>query len=105
MQVNGEGNRVEGNFIGTDPGGTGPVANGRSGVRVFGPENVIGGDTLAARNVISGNAAEGIFVGNSAQQTAIRGNCVGVGATGAAVPNGGDGVGIRAAPSRRPSAA
>ena len=51
------GNRIEGNFIGTDPTGTLDRGNGGAGVSIYnGPtENVVGGTTPAARNLISGN--------------------------------------------------
>ena len=60
-------NRIEGNFIGTDPTGTLNRGNADFGVVLFnGPsETVVGGDALAARNVVSGNFNEGIFVNGS----------------------------------------
>ncbi len=49
------GNKVEGNFIGTDVNGTAALSNGSNGVQVYGFNNTIGGTTIAARNIISGN--------------------------------------------------
>ena len=56
--------------------------------------NLIGGATAAARNIISGNAGDGVFVsGASAQGNVISGNYVGVDATGTrALGNGRSGV-------------
>jgi CSLREA domain-containing protein len=85
------GNRIEGNFIGTDPTGTIDTGN-TDGVNVFdGPsENVIGGTTSAARNVISGNACNAVFV-NKANNNRIQGNYVGTDKTGTKGLTNGDG--------------
>jgi hypothetical protein len=83
---------IEGNFIGTNAAGTasGP-GNLQGGVSVCGKNNVVGGTTPAARNVISGNSNAGIAVnGNSfeSQQHRIEGNLIGTNAAGtSAVPN------------------
>jgi hypothetical protein len=91
------GNRIEGNFIGTDPTGTLDRGNTDDGVNIFdGPsENVIGGTTPAARNVISGNACNAVFVSN-ATGNRIQGNYVGTDKNGTkGLPNG-DGFGCAA---------
>jgi hypothetical protein len=77
------GNRIEGNFIGTDPSGTIDRGNSDDGVNIFGgaSENVVGGSTPAARNVISGNVFEAIFV-NEANGNRIEGNFIGTDKTG-----------------------
>lgn len=81
-------NVVAGNFIGTDPSGTIARPNGR-GILVSGlagTNNLIGGSTVADRNIISGNT--GIGIDAESLGTIIRGNFVGVDATGAAArPN------------------
>jgi CSLREA domain-containing protein len=71
------GNRIEGNFIGTDPSGTVDRGN-KVGLNIVnGPsENVLGGTTPAARNVISGNDDTGIFLSGS-DRNRIEGNYVG----------------------------
>jgi CSLREA domain-containing protein len=72
-------NRIEGNFIGTDPSGTlGDRGNSEDGVLILsGPsENVVGGVTPAARNVISANGNYGIFLGQT-NANLIEGNYVG----------------------------
>ena len=53
------GNKVEGNFIGTDPSGKEDRGNGGNGVFIDGAtNNVIGGPLGGARNVISGNGGD-----------------------------------------------
>jgi CSLREA domain-containing protein len=84
------GNRIEGNFIGTDPTGTIDKGNSDDGVNIFGGAsgNVVGGTTPAARNVISGNACNAVFV-KGANDNLIQGNYVGTDKTGTkALPNG-----------------
>ena len=86
-------NVIAGNFIGTDATGKTPLGN-NSGVRIgTGANNLIGGTTAAARNIISGNgqgqqrgniSIENSF-GSSAPAptgTLIRGNYVGTNAAG-----------------------
>ena len=84
------GNRIEGNFIGTDPTGTIDRGNTDDGVNVFdgASENVVGGTTPAARNLISGNAVNAVFVSN-ATGNLIQGNYIGTDKTGTkSLPNG-----------------
>lgn len=86
-------NRIVGNYIGTDDTGTKKLANGAQGIYLDrAPLNTIGGATAGERNVISGNASDGIHVSNS-PNTAVLGNYVGVDVTGkVALGNGGAGV-------------
>jgi hypothetical protein len=62
VSINGDVNRVEGNFIGTDPTGRGVgPGNAEAGVSIFGGErNTVGGNTPAARNLISANGGAGV---------------------------------------------
>ncbi|MEO8679774.1 MAG: Ig-like domain-containing protein [Vicinamibacterales bacterium] len=95
------GNLIEGNFIGTNITGTLASAN-TGGVVSQSPSNVIGGTTLAARNLISGNGvgsgirvsartAAGVVV-NSGSGTAVQNNLLGTNAAGtAAIGNFGSG--------------
>ena len=71
-------NRIEGNFIGTNAAGTLDRGNATDAVAIFdGPsETVVGGTTLAARNVLSGNGDTGVFTINS-NANRIQGNYVG----------------------------
>jgi hypothetical protein len=77
--IRGSGNRIEGNFIGTSRfGRSAPTGNG---VDLDGGElNTIGGITPAARNIISGNAGDGVnMFGTSLgpKRTLIMGNYIG----------------------------
>jgi hypothetical protein len=100
----GSGNVVEGNYIGTDITGEVALANGgnngataqdsagvilSAGSTVNTSMDTIGGTTSAARNVISGNAFNGIQIaGNATTQTGItennliEGNFIGLDAAG-----------------------
>ena len=86
------GNRVEGNFIGTDPTGTLDRGNTDDGVNVFdgASENVVGGTTPAARNLISGNGCNAVFV-KGANNNRIQGNYIGTDRTGTKGLTNGDG--------------
>ena len=54
------------------------MGNKWAAIYVSGPDNVIGGTTTAARNVISGNdGAMGIYVSSFASGTVIQGNYIG----------------------------
>lgn len=92
------GNIVRSNYIGVDYTGAAPLANGIGGCRVQGgaSNNTIGGGTLAARNVLSGNGEDGIYVTDAGtDSTVIQGNYFGTNAAGtAAIPNGDRGVQI-----------
>ena len=72
------GNRIEGNFIGTDPTGTVDRGNIYSAVNIFGgaSKTVIGGSTPDKRNVLSGNDAAGTFL-THANGSVIQGNYIG----------------------------
>jgi hypothetical protein len=89
------GNTISGNYIGTDATGAIASANA-SGVQVQSANNVIGGTTAAARNVISGNSSSGIVIaGAGVTGNLVEGNFIGTNAAGtAALGNGGAGVNI-----------
>jgi CSLREA domain-containing protein len=77
------GNRVEGNFIGTDPSGTLDLGNGLQGLFVGGDDffgspskTLIGGPTPGKRNIISANHGSGVKIVHS-NLSSIRGNYVG----------------------------
>ncbi|MCA9063465.1 MAG: hypothetical protein KDA96_10410, partial [Planctomycetaceae bacterium] len=75
------GNTLQGNLIGTDVTGTAAIGNA-TGVYLSSAWGVtIGGDTAAARNVISGNTTNGIVV-NASHWVTIQGNYIGVDITG-----------------------
>lgn len=100
--VGGSENHVEGNLIGTDITGTSAIPNDGCGVELIGDasltfSNLIGGNTPAHRNVISGNGGNGInLMGNAndenTQFNTIQGNFIGLDISGNALPNTGAGV-------------
>lgn len=93
--ANVSGNIVQGNICGTDPTGTSAMANGFSGLSLFDGANgnTIGGNTAAARNLLSGNGTVGLALGSDANNNVVQGNFIGTDASGnAAVANGFAGV-------------
>ena len=90
------GHTLEGNFIGTNPAGTAALPNLQQGIFVNSPNNVIGGTTAAARNVISGNQAQGLFLVSGANGNVVAGNYIGTNVDGtAALGNAGAGIAIQ----------
>jgi hypothetical protein len=88
--IGGSGNRVQGNLIGTDVTGTRALGNGTFGVTIeSGLDNLIGGATPGARNVISAN---GTGVAVLVNQTSVQGNLIGTDVTGSAALGNGIGV-------------
>ncbi|HZI86786.1 MAG TPA: Calx-beta domain-containing protein, partial [Pyrinomonadaceae bacterium] len=91
---------VKGNYIGTDVTGTVDVGNLQRGVFIEGKDNVvIGGQTPAARNVISGNNGDGVTitadsVGIGADGCEVEGNFIGTSANGMQALGNGTGVQI-----------
>jgi CSLREA domain-containing protein len=99
----GAGHVIQGNFIGTDVTGTQDRGNLLNGVLVNGsPNNLIGGATVAQRNIISGNGSvaapdrNGVFlVGAGATTNTVRGNYIGVDVSGSfALGNARSGVAV-----------
>jgi len=87
------GNLVQGNFIGTNVNGTADLGNSGIGVFFIGdaPNNIIGGTAAGARNVISGNGQDGVFIGKpvpSESANIVQGNFIGADVTGAAASGG-----------------
>jgi len=110
LKTNGN-NTVQGNFIGTNPSGTSALGNDFGGMYIHDSSNnnLIGGTTAAARNIISGNGFannyEGIRIYNASGNT-IQGNYIGTNAAGtAAIPNAGRGIiiGFGGTPSAAPN--
>jgi WD40-like Beta Propeller Repeat/Right handed beta helix region len=91
--------KIVGNYIGVAASGSVPDANA-TGIAVGARSTTIGGPSVADRNVISGNAGEGISVVNANQSfdpnmggEAIEGNLIGTAADGtSALGNGSNGV-------------
>ena len=103
--LNSESSSVHGNYIGTDRGGSGSLANNRNGVLVEGSSSItVGGRIIPATeiaqlgNLISGNAMDGVALINSSDIT-IQHNKIGTNdfsesdpAAAYAIANGSDGV-------------
>jgi CSLREA domain-containing protein len=92
------GNQVQGNYIGTKANGAQDLGNSVDGVRIQGaPNNIIGGTTAEARNVISGNDQAGVVIVNSgATGNQVQGNYIGTDKKGTAdLGNTNDGVQTR----------
>lgn len=85
---------VEGNYIGTDPGGMTALGNG-DGVRINNANNVtIGGSNVSKRNLITANTDAGIDApGSTIAGLIIRNNQIGGNRSGGtAIGNGGSGI-------------
>jgi titin len=87
--INGNGNQVLGNFVGTNPTGNAAVAN-RGGIGVEGNSNTIGGTVSGAGNIIAGNFDSGIYLDGNGNQ--VLGNFVGTNAAGNAALANHDGI-------------
>jgi hypothetical protein len=93
VYMNGNNNRVEGCYIGTNRFGSAALPNG-NGVVWNGSNNTIGGATPDARNVISGNSGYGLRLLGGSGNT-IVGNVIGLREDGqSGLGNGGDGVSL-----------
>lgn len=89
----GEGAVVQGNYIGVNVSGTGPLSNRQYGVYVNNATNVVIGGTGTARNVISASRLTGLVVDGASSNVLVVGNYIGLNATGTApIPNGTAGV-------------
>jgi titin len=85
LHVGATGNVVRGNYIGTDVSGTTNLGNTLSGVAIFSgaSNNVIGGLTQGARNIISGNGLDGVRIQNEGTTgNLVQGNYIGTDVTG-----------------------
>ncbi len=74
-------NIVSGNYIGTDPSGTTSRGNTWDGIRIYGgaQNNTVGGNTEAQRNVIAGNARDGVrLIGVGTSGNRVLGNYIGL---------------------------
>jgi hypothetical protein len=93
LEIEGVGNTVTGNFIGSDPTGTIARGNGCQGLHVGGSNNTIGGLSLGDRNVISatGGCGGNVSVAGSANNQILN-NYLGTNAAGTASLGGSGGV-------------
>lgn len=86
-----DGNAVKGNYIGTNSSGTSPLRNGAGVAIVDGARNnTVGGSISGERNVIAGNEETGVWIAFAGTDgNVVRGNYIGIDASGAvAIPNG-----------------
>lgn len=83
---NGDNNIFTGNIIGLNAAGTATIPNTFSGIQLANNSDntTIGGSTVAARNVISGNGNHGIQIVNTSINTKIYGNYIGTNSAGTA---------------------
>jgi len=79
------GNEIIGNYIGTNTAGSTALANGSYGIFVTSGANAntIGGSSVAARNIISGNNVHGVYIVNAGTaNNTVQGNYIGTDASG-----------------------
>ena len=82
---------VRGNLIGTNAAGTAAIPNRTGGITINSAnDNIIGGTSATARNVISGNGvgttfAVGVSIFNASSNNQILGNYIGTNAAGTAI--------------------
>lgn len=88
------GNRVLGNFIGTNVSGNSAISNNFAGIVITNADNnSIGDDVAGAGNLISGNAGDAIFLDTGADDNSIQNNHIGTQADGTSpLPNSGHGI-------------
>jgi trimeric autotransporter adhesin len=95
-------NRIEGNFIGTDPSGTTDLGNRESGVLILATNQststTIGGNKPDQRNLISGNGQSGVSIftalGGTTSLNRVEGNLIGTKKDGSSALANGTGVQI-----------
>jgi CSLREA domain-containing protein len=100
MDLGATANRLMGNAVGLNGSLSGDMPNGLHGVELDNAsDNVIGGNSLPERNILSGNTQYGIKLGNGSTGNSIRGNYIGTSADGmTALPNAKGGVLLDNAP-------
>jgi titin len=90
------GNLIQGNYIGTDVSGRAALSNALAGVLIESAGNTVGGLADGARNVISGNGLDGVWLAAAgATSNFVTGNFIGTDITGTSpLANARGGVGI-----------
>lgn len=96
VQIESDGNVVEGNLIGLAADGRTPLPNNR-GILIYASANRIGGPNPGQGNVISASTNHGLTIGGDAMEprvnNVVQGNLIGTDSIGqAAVPNRGFGI-------------
>ena len=97
VSVAGVGNRVTGNYIGTDVTGTLDVGNSLAGVEITGAGNLVGTGAKGEGNLVSDNATGVEVLASNGTGNRIQGNLVGTDVTGTQdVGNSSDGISVAA---------
>lgn len=95
--------RVLGCYVGTSADGSSARPND-FGIRIVSSNNVVGGSGEHEGNVVSGNAEDGITVGDDetpgVSDNSVLGNRVGTDATGTRAVGNGSGISVRSQPAR-----
>ena len=88
------GTLVQGNLIGTNATGTAAIGNSGAGISIEdSSNNIVGGTSPGAHNIISANGIGILFLGQDSTDNLIQGNYIGLDITGrVALGNGGDGI-------------
>jgi hypothetical protein len=84
VRLTSPGNSVLGNIIGLQANGTSLVATNPqpNGIECAASNNIIGGNSAGARNIISGNNSLGVEIDNGSTGNIVKGNYIGLDATG-----------------------
>ncbi len=92
LNLTGDSDLVEGNFIGTASNGLAAAGTGNAiGIELTVTNSTIGSTTIGNSNIISGNSGDGIILGG-AGGNAVYGNVIGLDFQGNADGNGGSGI-------------
>jgi hypothetical protein len=96
IQASSNGTTIQGNYIGATATGLAALANGSNGIDIASSNNItVGGTTYASRNIISGNASQGINV-QTCTTLIIQGNFIGLGVDGkTAIKNNQNGINLQ----------
>src|SRR5207237_10239804 len=96
----GTGNRIQGNYLGTDVTGLHALANGFHGVGISGTSGVqVGGTATGEGNLLSGNSGTGLSFFDGAHDNLVQGNLIGTDRTGmSALGNHFSGIAVNLSP-------
>jgi len=87
-----ENNLIAGNTIGLTLGGLGALGNMGNGVVINGANNTIGGTNAAQRNYIGANAANGVLLAATANNSRVVNSHIGIASNGSLMANAVDGI-------------
>ena len=88
--LEGDGDWIQGNYIGIDATGSTVLGNNFGIIGISGGSNVIGGTEPGARNVISGNTSDGIDI--ASRNNRVQGNYIGTDVSGTAALGNNSGI-------------